>query len=175
MVKRREQTAVACTDFEETLILYYYGECSESESDRVQAHLKDCPQCDRFVEDLRTILPLTIREDNPSEAFWEGYQREIREELARLPSKSAWSGHLSSLVSPWSFPTFATAGVLLLALALTLTKSTWGPTKPDIPPHDEAILEVLPMAENLEFFAVMEFLDSMDVLETPGALDNGFS
>ena len=45
----------ACKDFEEDLVLYYYGDGSENERIRVQGHLQTCSSCREFLEDLAKI------------------------------------------------------------------------------------------------------------------------
>jgi hypothetical protein len=56
--------------------------------------------------------------------------------------------------------------VAILALTLTLGKGFWG--SKEVPQDDEAFMEILPAAENLEFFKTMEVLDAMDFLEDMG-------
>jgi hypothetical protein len=64
-----------------------------------------------------------------------------------------------------------TPALLLLALALTFGKGLWQPSAPA--PDDESFMEVLPIAEQLEFFSDMELLDNLDLLETLGGHGNG--
>jgi hypothetical protein len=58
---------------------------------------------------------------------------------------------------------------LLLAVGLTVTRDRW--QKSDSPPPQESLLEVLPLAENLEFFTAMDILDSMDLIEDGGPVN----
>ncbi|OGP22163.1 MAG: hypothetical protein A2038_08270 [Deltaproteobacteria bacterium GWA2_57_13] len=81
-----------------------------------------------------------------------------------------WKGVFLSYRS-WSVPALATALVLILALTLTFRKRLWMPT--DLPPDEEAPLEILPIAENLEFFKAMDLLDSLDLLEAGGGPGSG--
>jgi hypothetical protein len=53
-----------------------------------------------------------------------------------------------------------------LALTLTLGKGFW--SGKEAPADDKAFMEILPAAENLEFFKTMEVLDAMDFLENMG-------
>jgi hypothetical protein len=53
-----------------------------------------------------------------------------------------------------------------LALTLTFGKRFW--SSKEIPQDDVAVVEILPMAEDLEFFKTMEVLDAMDLLENIG-------
>ncbi len=160
-------TQTACKEYEEDLVLYYYGECSGKESERIQAHVKGCAPCSRFLDELRALLPLTVKIDEPSQPFWDSYSREVRQRLAAPGERTSWWEGIFSFLRPWRVPALATAMVFILALTLTLTKGTWR-TRGDVPPKEETLLEVLPMAENLEFFKSMDFLDSLDLLEDMG-------
>lgn len=152
-----------CKDLEKDLILYYYGDCSVEEQERVEIHLKGCPSCSRFLTDLRTFLPLTIESDEPPQAFWEGYSREMRKKLAAVEEKGSWWEGLFSFFRPWPVPALATALVLALAVTFTLTRDMR--RSQERPPDEEALREILPIAENLDFFKAMDFLDSIDFLE----------
>lgn len=154
----------ACKDYEQDLVLYYYGECDERA--RIEAHLENCASCSRFLDELRELLPLTVKTDDPPQPFWDHYSREVRQKLVTEGGKNAWWEGIVSFLRPWRVPVFATALVFILAVTLTLTRGTW--RSRDIPPKEEAVLEVLPMAENLEFFKAMDFLDSLDLLEDMG-------
>ena len=59
--------------------------------------------------------------------------------------------------------------VLLLAatavIALAVTLNTSNKTTTDMPSADPALMEVLPMAENLELFNNMDVLENIEVLE----------
>lgn len=161
----------ACKDFEQDLVLYYYGECGGTERSRVETHLKDCAPCRHFLEDLHTLLPLTVKPDYPPQPFWESYSREVQRKLRAAEEKASWWRGLFSFFRPWPVPALATALVLVLALTLTFTKDMWRSQEP--PPEELALLEVLPVAEDLEFFKAMEFLDAMDLLEAVGGPKNG--
>ena len=78
---------------------------------------------------------------------------------------------MAPLFRPWPVPALATALVLILALTLTVGKKVW--RAPDLPPEEEGMMEILPMAENLEFFTAMELLDSLDFLEAGAGPGSG--
>ena len=68
-------------------------------------------------------------------------------------------------------PALATAGVVALALTFTLGENFWQEREP-ASPLDQAILEVLPIAENLDLFRNLEVLDNLEILQEmsePGA------
>ena len=157
MVHHDDSLRADCKDFEQDLVLYYYGECVETERFRVKTHLESCASCRHFLEDLRTLLPLTAKPDEPPQAFWESYSREMRMKLRAAEEKVSWWKALPSFFRPWPVPALATALVLVLALTLTLTKGRWYPNGGV--PEEEAILE------DLEFFKAMDFLESIDLLE----------
>ncbi len=171
MVYREDASRRACKDLEQGLVLYYYGECVGAEHRRIETHLEGCASCRDFLEGLRTFLPLTVKPDDPPQAFWESYSREMHRKLEAVEQRVPWWRDLFSLARPWPVPALATALVLLLALTLTFTKGLW--RSQDFPPEGEALLEILPMAENLEFFKTMELLDAMDLIEAVVGSGNG--
>ena len=171
MVQRNDSLRGACKEFEEDLVLYYYGECAAAERSRVERHLEACRPCQQFLTDLSRLLPLTIKPDEPPQVFWESYSKEMERKLTAVEQKGRWWKELASLFRPWPVPALATALVLILALTLTFGKRMW--RAQDLPPEEEAVLEILPMAENLEFFKTMDLLDAMDILEAAGSLGNG--
>src|SRR3972149_6882881 len=126
----------ACKEFEQDLVLYYYGERGREESKEL-----------------------------------ENYSKEMQERLAAIAQRGRWWRDLASLFRPWPVPPLATALVLILALTLTFGKRIW--RSQDLPPAEEAVLEILPMAENLDFFKAMGLLDSMALLEDTGGPGNG--
>lgn len=171
MIHRNSSAHQACRDFEADLVLYYYGDLTENDRSRVQDHLKFCSACGRFFEGLGKFLPLTVKPDDPPEEFWQDYTWEIKQKLAAVEAKIPWWQGVFLSYRSWSVPALATALVLILALTLTFRKRIWTPT--DLPPDEEALLEVLPMAENLEFFKAMDLLDSLDLLEAGAGPGNG--
>jgi predicted anti-sigma-YlaC factor YlaD len=84
MVGRNCASGATCRDFERDLVLYYYGECNRTERNRVEAHLKSCASCHLFLDDLRTLLSLTVSLDEPPQSFWESYLREMQTKLAAV-------------------------------------------------------------------------------------------
>ena len=163
MFQHKDFHRSACESFEGDLVLYYYGDCREPESHRVEEHLKGCPSCSRFLEELQTFLPLTAKPKELPQAFWESYYEELREKLAAVEAReSGWKRPFAFLY-PWMVPALGTALVLILALSLTLTKGMWHfkgrPAPEEIPP------EIRAAAANIDFFESMDLLDSIDLLE----------
>lgn len=171
MVRREHTLRGACKEFEQDLVLYYYEECAGPERSRAEKHLQSCALCQQFLADLRRLLPLTIKQDEPPQVFWQSYSKEVRRKLATAEQKGRWWSDLAALLRPWPVPALATALVLILALTLSFGKRVWRPQ--DLPPEEEGIMEVLPMAENLEFFKAMDMLDSLELLEAGADLGNG--
>lgn len=145
---------------EKDLVLYYYGECEETRRKELERHLESCAPCRDFLDDLRKILPATARRDEPPESFWEDYSREMRRKLWSAEPKVPWWQRI--FLRPWPLPAVAMALVLALAVTLTFTRRLWWP---ELPPRETAVLEVMPMVENLEFFTVMDMLEAMEFLE----------
>jgi hypothetical protein len=161
----------ACSDFPEDLLLYYYKESSPDECRRIESHLQSCSGCENFLRELASLLPLTVQDDEPPPAFWESYRRELRRNLTRAESKPSWWNRLSAFFAPWQVP--AAAAAVVVVLAATVTLDTWQSTDEELPPENEAVLEVLPIAENLDLLRSMEFLDALDLLESSRASAGG--
>ena len=160
--------ATACNELEQDLVLYHYGELSGETRDQMAAHLRDCSGCAAYVKELAALLPLTVLGDEPAEDFWQNYSREMRHKLADLQEKKSWWQALQTALRPWTLP--ALAGTAVIALAVTLNTSNQ--TTIDVPAADPALMEVLPMAENLELFNNMDVLENIEVLEVMEASGN---
>src|SRR5262245_10902928 len=166
MAQHDQATAVACKQFEEDLVLYYYGELGGSERMTVEGHVQSCQSCRLYLKELESILPLTVKPDEPPPAFWDDYSREMRRKLAEAGERKSWWQSSALFLQPWAIPVSATAIVAVLAMTLTFGKGFW--SSKDSPQNDEAFMEILPTTENLEFFKTMEVLDAMDLLENMG-------
>ena len=153
--------ATACNEFEQDLVLYHYGELSGDSRDQLASHLRACPVCASYLKELAALLPLTVNTDEPGQEFWQNYSREMRHKLADLQEKKSWWQALQTALRPWTLP--ALAGTAVIALAITLNISN--KTTTDVPSADPALMEVLPMAENLELFNNMDVLENIEVLE----------
>jgi anti-sigma factor RsiW len=162
--------ALPCKEQEENLVLFHYGDLPGAERSDMQAHLQSCAACAAYLRDLTALMPLTIETDQPPQGFWTDYNREFRHKLDGLAERKNWRQRLADLWQPRWLPTFATAAVVALALTFTLGKGMW--SKNDPTQEDAAIMELLPVAENLDFFKSMEVLDDLDLLESMGGQGN---
>ena len=167
MTQDDNTAAVACTQWEEDLVLRYYGELDGSERAAVDDHVRGCEPCRFYLKELESILPLTVKPDEPSQAFWDDYSREMGRKLAEVKERKSWWQSLALFFQPWAIPVSATVAVAILALTLTFGRGFWG--SKEVPQDDEVFMEILPAAENLEFFKTMEVLDAMDFLEDMGS------
>jgi anti-sigma factor RsiW len=171
MVARDKPALKVCRNLEEDLVLYYYGELSDSARSNCETHLKNCEACRASLAEMRSLLPMTAAHDEPAQAFWDDYSRELRRKLDAVAERETWWRRIVALVAPLPVPALATGAVLLLALALTFGKGLWQPSAPA--PDDESFMEVLPIAEQLDFFSDMELLDNLDLLEMLGGQGKG--
>ena len=165
MARKENSGMTACENMEPDLVLYYYDELESAQRTGVDLHIKDCAVCRSYLAEMASIMPLTVKNDEPPETFWNDYSREMRQKLAEARDKQPWWQGLMSLFQPWPRPALAMAAVIALALTITFGKGLW--RTQESPPDDEALIEVLPVAENLEFFKNMDVLDAMDFLENP--------
>jgi Putative zinc-finger len=159
-----------CNEFEQDLVLYHYGELTGDSRAHIATHLRACTGCASYLRELAALLPLTVSVDKPPEEFWQDYSREMRHKLADLQERKSWWQELQASLRPWTLP--ALAGTAIVALALTLNIGDQKMTVNDAPTADQALMEVLPMAENLELINNMDVLENIEVLELMGASGN---
>jgi len=168
---RDKPTSKVCRNLEEDLVLYYYGELSESARRNCETHLNDCQACRASLAEMSKLLPLTVADDEPPPAFWSDYSREMHRKLESATERQSWWRTIPVFFRPIPLPALATGAVLLLALTLTVGKGLWQSSGPS--PDEESFMEVLPMAEQLDFFSNMDMLDNMELLEMLGSQANG--
>ena len=159
-----------CPAHEENLVLLHYGDLAATEAEPLRSHVRACSACAAYLSDLGALLPLTVAADEPAPAFWSAYDRELRSKIDHYVESKTWVQRLAETFQPRWMPAFATAAVVALTLTLTLGRGTWSPQ--NVPDENAAILELLPLADNLEFFNNMELLDHLDVLESMGSQRN---
>lgn len=166
MAAPAQSLSIPCSIYEENLVLYHYGDLAVPEGDSLKSHLEGCAGCAAYLAELQRLMPLTLKADDPPEIFWSNYNRELRAKLDDAAAKPSWRQRLAFFFQPPWLPVFATAAVVVLALTFTLGRVITPTQSPA--PVDEALLEALPMAENLEFFRAMDVLDEMELLEFMG-------
>ena len=169
MADRTNALTTACQEFEEDLVLFHYGDLVGSERNKLQNHIASCASCTGYLAELGTLLPLTVKADEPPQEFWINYNRELRHKLDDVGKRKSWWRSLAAIFQPRYLPAFATAAVVVLALTFTLGKGIWSSKNN---PEDDELAEALLVAENLEFFRAMEVLDNLDLLEFIGSQSN---
>src|SRR4029453_939909 len=127
MAQHNKTAAGACTQWEEDLVLHYYGELAGSEREAVDDHVRGCEPCRFYLKELESILPLTVKPDEPPQAFWGDYRREKRRKPTRVSDRKSWWQRPAAFFQPWAIPVSATAAVAILALTLTFGKGFLGP------------------------------------------------
>ncbi len=169
MAAKESAESAACAQFEQDLVLLHYGELGGAEQKQVETHVEGCTACAEHLQELANLLPKTVLTDEPPREFWQDYNRELRHKIADLVEGESWWRRVFS--KSWAIPALATSAVVALALTFTFGNGFW--QKRDTPPPvDEVILEVLPMAENLDFFRNLEVLDALELLELMGEQSN---
>ncbi len=171
---RKEGSAKgACKDLEQELVLYYYAESTVKDAKRIGAHLIDCVSCRRFLEELRAILPLTSKPDEPAENFWQAYSREIRQKLSEAEERTPWLDGLLSFFRLRRAPALAAVLVLMLVVVLTLSEGIWHSRQRVAEKQEPTWAQIEPIAANMDFFRTMDLLDSIDLLESIDTKGNG--
>ena len=163
MVRKERLNATACASKEQDLVLYYHGELGDAKRAAIKTHTQDCEGCRLYLAEIGSLLPLTVQIDDPPQPFWDEYSREMRHKLDKNEQRPWWQT-VTEWLQPWVVPAIAATAVGVIALTFTLGKGFFRPK--DLPPEDESLMEVLPVAENLDFFTNMEILDTMDLLES---------
>jgi predicted anti-sigma-YlaC factor YlaD len=164
MTLARDTLQNACSDFEEDLVLHYYGDGSEAERNRVEAHLQKCAACRAFLEDLRSLLPRMAKPNELPQSFWDNYYRETLEKLAAVEERKFRWRNLFAPMHAWMLPAFGTAAVAVFAVALIFTKGYWPSSTHQ--PMDKIPQEILTDSNQLEFFKSMDMLEALSRLET---------
>lgn len=163
MENRAAPLAGACKQYEEDLVLYYYGETGASERTVIERHLTQCPPCGKFVADLGRLLPQMAPKPELSQPFWDSYFRETVAKLDAQAERQNWWQRWMAPMKGWLVPAFGTMAVALVALVLVLEKgylpSSIDSTATNIP------AEVLVDSNQLEFFKSLDMLESLSTLE----------
>jgi len=153
----------ACKNYEEDLVLYYYGESCAAERAAMEQHMAQCGRCRNFVDDLGRVLPQMAPPPELPQPFWDSYFRETMAKLDAHEARQSWWRGWFQPLNGWLVPAFGTAVVAALAIALVLEKSDLvsfiGTPSPSIP------AEVLVDSNQLEFFKSLEILESLSTLE----------
>ena len=162
-MKKAAALTSACKDFEEDLVLYYYGDGSAAERERVERHVSGCACCRRFVDDLQRLLPRMSESQPLPQSFWDNYLRETVVKLAEQNEKKSWWRSIVAPMQTWWVPAFGTVAIALLAFGLVLGKGKFtlfaGRSAASLPQ------EVLADGEQLEFFKSLDMLESLDGIE----------
>jgi anti-sigma factor RsiW len=159
----------ACQTYEEDLVLLHYGELRGAERQKLESHLASCAGCAGYLKELATLLPLTVKSDEPPQEFWQNYSRELRGKLDDVAAKKAWWRNLVAIFWPSYLSAFAATAVVVLALTFSLGKGVWNGKSNS---QDDEMAEALPVAENLDFFSAMDILDDLELLEFIGSQSN---
>lgn len=170
MAAQRNSLATACKAFEEDLVLFHYDELGGAERQALQSHVNGCAACAAYLQDLAKLMPLTVSADEPAQGFWDNYSRELRRKLDDAAEKRPWWESLANLWQPRVLS--AVAGAAVITIALVFTFGRGGRPTAELSQDDEAMIEAMPVAENLEFFKTMEVLDDLDLLESMGSQAN---
>ena len=79
--------------FEALVALHVEGDLDESERQRVESHLRTCPDCWDLAEDLRESQAIfkSIRQDVPNQAMLSAVRARVLEDVAGMES-GGWFG-----------------------------------------------------------------------------------
>ena len=160
---KTEPLETACKQFEEDLVLYYYGEGSSAERAGVEKHVQACGRCSGFLDDLGRLLPRLAEAKEFPQSFWDTYYKEVMDKLAAQQESTTWWQRFFAPLRPWAVPAFGTAVIAVVAVVLVLEKGM--PNLQGARFWDNIPREVLVDSAQLEFFKSMDMLESLSVLE----------
>ncbi|MGH7853716.1 MAG: anti-sigma factor family protein [Candidatus Binatia bacterium] len=153
----------ACKQYEEDLVLHYYGENSEGERLNVERHLADCDSCRLFIEDLRKLLPRITQTEEMPQSFWDNYYRETVSKLTSYEEKKYWWRSFFAPMQNWMVPALGSLATAVLVVGLMFGNDN---LKLFVEPQVERIpQEILADKNQLEFFESMEILEALSKLE----------
>jgi len=107
------------------MILALYGELDPAEKERLDAHLRSCPDCASEYASLEAALRLMDRRErpDPGPAFWEGYWDRLSKRMlwesienGRRPSPAGRLARAFSRLPRWSLQAAAAAALLLVGI-----------------------------------------------------------
>jgi Putative zinc-finger len=178
MTDRMQPLESACKEYEEDLVLHYYGENSADDRRRIEQHLQGCDRCRVFVGDLRRLLPQMAKSEEMPQTFWDSYYRETVAKLAEQEErKSWWRSWLVAPVHGWMVPAFGTLAGTVLVVGLLFGKGNLSSFIER--PSRNIPQEIIADTNQLEFFRTMDMLEALDKLEqqdgTQGELQNTHS
>jgi len=178
MLEHTAKLEGACKEFEDDFVLYYYGDGLAADRPRVEDHVKLCPGCCRFLDDLSKILPHMAQPKELPKSFWDDYYRELLGKLELERERKPWWRTFYEPARFWIVPAFGTAAVAVFALALIFGNGDWGMVRKQ--PAVKVPKDVLADTNQLEFFKSMDILESLPQLEaqegskmTPAESHNG--
>lgn len=155
--------ASACKEYEEDLVLHYYGENSEDEKRKINSHLAHCHSCREFIDDLQRLLPQIAQTEELPQSFWDHYYRETVAKLAIQDERKNWWRSFLAPVQNWMVPAFGTLAVGVLVVGLMFGKSNLISL---VEPRPEKIpQEILADKDQLEFFESLDMLEALSRLE----------
>jgi hypothetical protein len=153
----------ACKQYEEDLVLHYYGENSDSERRNLESHLADCDSCRLFLDDLRRLLPSMTQTEEMPQNFWDSYYRETLSKLTRHDEKKYWWRSLLAPMQNWMVPALGSVAAAALVIGVMFGNDN---LKTFVEPRVENIpQEILADKNQLEFFKSMELIESLSKLE----------
>jgi hypothetical protein len=162
-MKARAPLASACKQYEEDLVLHYYGETSHDERSKIENHLADCMSCKSFLDDLRRLLPQITQTEKMPQSFWDNYYRQTVAKLADYDErKFSWRAFFAPM-RMWMVPAFGTVVAAVLVVGLMFGKDN---IRLFVEPRAERIpQEIIADKNQLEFFESMEIIEALGKLE----------
>ena len=104
MAERINPATSACADLEADLVLLHYGDLAAPNATRLQTHATNCAGCSGYLNELASLLPLTVKADTPPQEFWMDYNRELRHKIDAAVENKTWWRNLAAIFKPRYLP-----------------------------------------------------------------------
>ncbi len=139
-----------CPEYEPLIAEALFGELSDEDRQRLEAHVESCEACAEELRSLETTLAFTAHRERPEppESFWQHYEPRLARRMHRAEARAdtapslgeriaAWWHNLTEMPPAMRWALQGAAAVLLVAVGFGLGQQQAGP--PADPGADPAL------------------------------------
>lgn len=167
---------MTCKESTEKLLDWIESELSPDQAAEVKAHVAQCPDCAREVEQLRqTLHEIKTPAYNPGEEYFDGFYARVRKHIEAEQPSFSWLAKLRNYLFDsryWYRPVGVAATVLLAVVATFAVVSglPWQQQTPQIQvagieKTSKAPLPAISLAVNSQIVSTMSLLNEEEVEE----------
>jgi len=143
-----------CSEYEDALVLYHYGELGPEDTARVESHMASCASC---REELASIASTLAHVPTVHPMEWESAKAVHNVMDSVRPSKRIWT---SRLVPAYIAAAAAVVAVVLSVYSPTLVAMLPTQTETALAQADWEVVENYEVVKDLDVIEVLDNLDS---------------